>query len=118
FVERALRALASHVADSVTDASVAMSEAGKDRGEPREPEIPPEVQRQVLGDFYVEHYKKWLDEPIPALGGETPRRAARTRAGRRRVDELLKDAENRVPLQPGAERVDFRQVRRELGLER
>ena len=38
-------------------------------------EIPPEVQAELLGRFYEEHYRKWLDEPVPASG--TVRRGMR-----------------------------------------
>lgn len=38
--------------------------------------IPPEVERQVMEDFYQRTYRKFLDERIPALGGMTPRAAA------------------------------------------
>ncbi|HEX7590553.1 MAG TPA: SEC-C metal-binding domain-containing protein [Candidatus Limnocylindrales bacterium] len=37
--------------------------------------------------------KQWLDEPIPALGGLTPRQAAADKAARRELDALLKDLE-------------------------
>jgi hypothetical protein len=37
------------------------------------PAIPPEVQTEVLGRFYEEHYRKWLDEPVPALGNRIER---------------------------------------------
>jgi hypothetical protein len=43
---------------------------------------------------YDEHYRGWLDEPIPALDGKTPREAVRTKRGRERVAELLREIEN------------------------
>ncbi|MGH7821262.1 MAG: antitoxin Xre/MbcA/ParS toxin-binding domain-containing protein, partial [Candidatus Binatia bacterium] len=38
--------------------------------------------------------RRWIDEPLPALDGDTPREAARTKAGRNRVDTLLKEMQN------------------------
>jgi len=32
---------------------------------------------RVDRQFYEDHYRKWVDEPLPALGGRTPRAAAR-----------------------------------------
>ena len=37
----------------------------------REPDIPMEEQRKILGEFYENHYRKWLDEPMPALGNRS-----------------------------------------------
>ena len=34
-------------------------------------------------------YRSWPDAPVPLLGGETPREAALTPAGRRRVFHLI-----------------------------
>jgi len=57
--------------------------------------IPPEVQAEVLGKFYDDHYRKWLDEPVPALGNRTPRHAARLKTVRSKLITLLKDIESR-----------------------
>jgi hypothetical protein len=38
------------------------------------------VQRKLLGEFYDQHYRKWLDEPVPALGNRAPGRALEDRA--------------------------------------
>jgi len=58
-------------------------------------EIPPEIARQLMRDHLDKHYRETLDAPIPALGGKSPRRAARTDAGREKVIEWLKMLENR-----------------------
>jgi hypothetical protein len=63
------------------------------------------------------HYASWMDEPIPALSGESPREAARTAAGRARLDVLLKDLENRESRLPEPERFDVAGLRSALGLE-
>jgi hypothetical protein len=49
-------------------------------------------------------------------GGKTPRVAARTRAGRHRVDALLRDIENHTGRMPGGDQVDFGAMRRTVGL--
>ncbi len=48
----------------------------------------PEV-RQKLEEMTEQHWKSWLDEPIPALRDQTPREAAKTAAGRERLEALL-----------------------------
>jgi len=63
------------------------------RNQPAADAIPFEVQEQVLGDVKDHHYRKWLDEPLPALRGRTPREAVRLKTWRPRVADLLKDLE-------------------------
>ena len=50
--------------------------------------------------YFDNHYRKTLDEELDVLGGLTPRQAARTPAGRDKVVDWLKQAENRAH-QPG-----------------
>lgn len=58
-------------------------------------EIPPEIAQQLMRDYLDRHYRETLDLPLPALGGKSPRQAARTPAGRKKVIEWLKYLENR-----------------------
>jgi hypothetical protein len=83
-------------------------------------EIPPEVERELVTQFYEEHYRKWLDEPIPALGGRTPRHAARLKTVRPKLVDLLKGLENRMEhdRRAGRPAVDVGWMWAELGLER
>lgn len=82
-----------------------------------ESEMPPEVRdamRQMLAKFSA----AWPDEPIPALGGVTPRHAAQDPKLRPRLVALLKDMESRGPM-PGmgaGMAMDIAAIRRELGL--
>jgi hypothetical protein len=116
-VDRAL----ARVASSETTGpgrSVARRRAGPDPGPVAT--IPPEVEAEIVGAFYAQHYRRWLDEPIPALGGRTPREAARLRAGRSRLVALLQEFENlsaRLRL-AGRPACDFGWMWAELGLER
>jgi len=80
--------------------------------------VPPEVEREVVLEFLEQHYAKWPDQKLPALGGKTPRQAVKTAAGRQAVEQLIRDMEH------GAERdrkqgrpaFDFKPVRKALGL--
>lgn len=52
------------------------------------------VEAQIIHDTLDQHYRKCLDEPIPALGNKTPRQCARNKTGRKKVTEWLKQLEN------------------------
>jgi hypothetical protein len=41
------------------------------------------VERELLLNLKTEHYERWVDEPLPALDGRTPREAARPKPGAR-----------------------------------
>lgn len=86
------------------------------RDEPHGP-IPPSEAGRLVREFKESHYAGWVDLPIPALGGETPREAVRTKEGKRQVDLLLKELENSESRLPEEERFDFTGLRKRLGLD-
>jgi len=53
--------------------------------EDAEAEIPAEVRNDILAKFGEQHYVEWLDSDVPALGGKTPRQAAKTAKGRQQL---------------------------------
>lgn len=53
--------------------------------------IPPHHRKKIEEEFMKEHYKRWADDSIPALGGLSPREALKTPAGREKLRDLLKD---------------------------
>ncbi len=68
----------------------------------------------------AQHYRNWLDTPLPLLDGRTPRAAASDESLRPRVLELLKSIENSQQQRTrfgGHSPVDVTFVWRELGLE-
>jgi hypothetical protein len=79
----------------------------------RQPEV-----RARLREMHERHWQAWLDEPVPALGGLTPRAATGSPLGRERLEALLADFEDRNRRQEPDERVDVSGLRRELGLGR
>jgi hypothetical protein len=93
--------------------------AGTDERPARPAEPPPAEVVEVMRKVQAEHYRRCLDESIPALGGLTPREAARRKgASQRELDVLLADLEHCEAGRPEAERFDVAGLRRELGLER
>jgi hypothetical protein len=81
--------------------------------------LDPEDRARLLGEYKARYYREWLDGPVPALGGRTPRQAARTRNSRPKVVALLKELENRESRWARDEGVpagDYGWLWRELGL--
>lgn len=74
------------------------------------------VVREHLERRFLEHWEKWVDAPLPALDGETPRQAMATPTGREKVATLIRNAElNRNP-DMELQRKGIELARRELGL--
>lgn len=112
-----LEGAASHRLDTVKDLEVAIAEH-KERGElHREADaLPPEVAAQVLSEFMSQHMRRWMDEPVPALGDKTPREAVATPSGREQVVDLVKGQENLARRMQGNPDLDLSWVLRELGI--
>ncbi|GFP25213.1 hypothetical protein HKBW3S25_00671, partial [Candidatus Hakubella thermalkaliphila] len=62
--------------------------------------------------------QKWIDQPVPALGGKTPREAVRSKRGKKKVEELLKFFENieERRRRAGESWYDVNKLRKMLGL--
>jgi len=96
-------------------------EAEKDRPlderiSPPEPiEMTPELA-DSLQEMMDKHYMGWLDTPLPALSGKTPRHACRTKAGRQEVTMLIQTMPD--PAGPVPIRAPREAMLRELGLEK
>jgi len=84
--------------------------------EPEPLELPPEA----IAELEERMIRQWLDESIPALGGLTPREAAKTPEGREMLEDLFdyiaRDQAGRQ-MPPGMFSPDYRKARKMLGLE-
>jgi hypothetical protein len=78
---------------------------------------PPELTA-ALREFREKHMRGWIDESIPALGGLTPREAARLPRKRPALELLLKDIESSESRLPPEQQIDLSWIRPALGLER
>lgn len=87
------------------------------RGRRHEPvsEQPPPEALLALRQFRERHMIAWLDEPIPALGGLTPREAARSPRSRSQLEALLNEFDQHEARLPEQQRIDLRPVRSALG---
>ena len=121
-VERLAGAAIRHRATTHEDTQRAVREALK-VGEPlargEEPGIPPELQEALVLDQMARYYRTWLDEPLPALGGQTARAAAKKESLRPDLIELIHglDRMYQRALRDGAPAYDPSWMWAELGLD-
>jgi len=83
-----------HLDDDFTSWQSAVRDGKASPGPPKGSGLPPEVERELVQKVLAEHYRKWLDMPLPALDGKTPRQAVATSEGRTQVVDLLKLLQN------------------------
>ena len=88
---------------------------------PPEPSgLSPEDERALIRQTLEDHYWHILDQPIPSLGGKSPRAAAKSPKGREKVVAWLKTLENHSAKRPAGDPIgeyDFGWMWRELGVE-
>ena len=108
--------LLKHLGDKVTKVEDLKRSALSGTRKPMPP--PSEAERAAILEYKAQHYSTWPDSALPALKGKTPRQAAKTKAGRAALRDLLRDMENREArgVRSGAVAYDFDILRRELGL--
>ncbi len=77
--------------------------------------LPPEA-REVLAAVIRDHEDRWVDEPVPALGGLTPHQAAADPTWREQLVALLREFDT-YTTPPGAASFDTARLRHKLGLD-
>lgn len=85
------------------------------------PNLPPEALAEAVEKVLRRTYANWGDEPIQALGGETPRQAMATTTGRERVRGLLRSyeaGEKVQATQQGRREISYAFLWEALGLDR
>jgi hypothetical protein len=89
--------------------------------DPAEVDMDPDELSDLMSDYFDQHYRKALDEPIPALDNKTPRQCIRTKSGKNKVIAWLKYLENqeyRKASQSDGVPYDFSWIWNELGLDK
>jgi hypothetical protein len=110
--------LVDHTTQKVTPEMLASRAAGPRDGEDR-PSIPPDEERRMVREVMEQHYRRWPDEPVPALEGLTPREAVADPDLRGDVIALLREFEEQSRSGPEAMRgFDFGFLWEQLGLDR
>ena len=81
--------------------------------------ISDDAEKQLVTELKERHFQSWPDTQLPALGGRTPREAARDPNGRARLITLLKDFENSEERERmnGRAWYDVSRLKTELGVE-
>jgi hypothetical protein len=69
----------------------------------------------ALQEMLDRQYMRWLDTPLPVLGGKTPRETCRTPDGRQQVAMMIRTIPE--PMGPGHVRVPRQEMLRGLGLD-
>jgi hypothetical protein len=97
-------AAVEHLTREVTDprSPQALAAAAR-RGPAAAPDIDPKQLGEIVSQALRRSYANWADEPIPVLGGRTPRQAIATPAGLERVKGLLREYEAREAEQARAQ---------------
>jgi hypothetical protein len=91
-----------------------------ERPPPKLSGLSPEEERALIHQGIDDHYRGLLDQPIPALGGKSPRTAAKTPKGREKVAAWLKILENHSAKRPAGDPIgeyDFGWMWQELGVQ-
>jgi uncharacterized protein YecA (UPF0149 family) len=113
-LEDTLQNLIKHRIDAVQSLESMLEEQAKAKPKKVDDEIPWEIKQALLKDMYDNHYREWLDCPLPALGGKSPRKAIKSNEGRRRIEDLLREME--YLHNESYDKYDISWVRRELKL--
>jgi hypothetical protein len=112
-LEQVLGGLVRHREDKVKTLEEMLEDDGGVMPTESASEIPPEIQQALLKEYLDQHYQKWLDTPLPALNGKTPRKAIKTKEGQRLVENLLRSIEYHHQTKM---EYDTTWIRNELGL--
>lgn len=80
--------------------------------------VDPAIAAAMVADFQEAHYRAWVDQPVPALDGKTPREASTDPSLRERLVRLIEDLErsNARALRAGQPGYDPSWMWNELGL--
>ncbi len=84
------------------------------------PALDPAAMAEALNRVKEAHYRRTLDEPVPLLGNRTPRECARSKPGRKKIANWIKDIENgelRQAAGTGVPPYDVSWLWRELGVD-
>jgi hypothetical protein len=88
---------------------------------PSAPKLPPEALAEIVEKVLRRTYANWSNEPLPALGGKTPRQAIKTSAGLERVKGLLRsyaESEKDQAVQQGRREISYDFLWESIGLGR
>lgn len=103
-----------HRIDTTKSLEATMAERREPSGQGED--IPPEVKSQIMQEMLDRHYREWMDSPIPALKGKTPREAVGLKDYRYLLEDLLRQLEHSNSGISEDVEYDISWIRKELGL--
>ncbi|MCL5056433.1 MAG: hypothetical protein M1130_00230 [Actinobacteria bacterium] len=76
------------------------------------------IAQHITDAFLDDYYERWINQPLQALDGRTPKESGRTVHGRAKLEELLKELEKmeKKRARKGEPHYDISKVRTRLGL--
>ena len=95
--------LAGLVGPPLTERTELEQMLAAERPPPEPSGLSPEDERALIRQSLEDHYRHILDQPIPSLGGKSPRTAAKTPKGREKVVAWLKTLENHSAKRPAGD---------------
>jgi len=116
-LRRVLGRLVRHQGDEFRDLDTSLASAQLSPPDYEE-EIPAEIAETLVRERMAAQYTEWLDSPVPALDGKSPRQVSRDPGAQKQLEELLKAVEymEEQKRREGAPYIDVADIRRELGL--
>lgn len=119
-IQKLLGIAAKHEKDTIESVEKFLEKNQKELKETK-PALPSPEIKKIERTFLENHYKRWVDEPLPSLGGRTPREASRMPQYRRKLMELFKQLEQsaiRLAEEKGFdEPIDLDEIRQILNLD-
>lgn len=117
-LRRTLGRLVRHQSDEFKDMDAASLASARPPSPDYEEEIPTEIAETIVHERMVAQYAEWLDNPVPALDGKSPRQASRDPGMQEQLEELLKTVEyvEERKQRKGESCIDVADIRRKLGL--
>ena len=117
-LRRTLGRLVRHQGDEFRDMDTASLASAQPPPPDHEEEIPAEIAETIVREMMAAKYAEWLDNPVPALDGKSPRQASRDPEAQEQLEELLKTVEymEERKRRDGEPHIDVADIRRELGL--
>ncbi len=118
-IQKLLGIAAKHEKDTIESVEEFLKRNQEELKDTKSAAPSPEIKK-IERTFLENHYKQWIDMPLPGLGGRTPREASRIPQYRRKLVELFKQLEQSAIMlakERGFDPINLDEIRRILNLD-
>jgi len=118
-IQKLLGIAAKHEKDTIESVEEFLKRNKKELKDTKSVAPSPEIKK-IERTFLEDYYRQWVDEPLPSLGGRTPREASRIPQLRGKLMELFKQLEQsaiRLAEEKGFDPIDLHEIRQILNLD-